>query len=176
MTNSPKNLRLRQKGVDGATLEPYLRERRKIQRCVDLMDPNFRRLRYIRYADDFLLGFAGPRAEAEAIKDRIGMFLRDNLKLELSPEKTLITHAGTENARFLGYEIGVRDRREQTGVVVLLLPAQKLETKISKYRRDGKSVHRPELISSADFTIVQKYGAEYEVSSSIMLMPATDIG
>nr|WP_242437880.1 reverse transcriptase domain-containing protein [Streptomyces sp. NBRC 109436] len=68
-------------------------------------DPAYRRLRYIRYADDHLLGFTGPKAEAEQIKQRLTQFLRDELKLELSQEKTLITHARTGAARFLGYEI-----------------------------------------------------------------------
>ena len=67
--------------------------------------PGYRRLRYCRYADDHLLGFAGPKAEAEQIKQRLAEFLRDELKLELSDDKTLITHARTGAARFLGYEI-----------------------------------------------------------------------
>src|SRR5439155_13033868 len=74
---------------------------------VDPADPDYRRLRYIRYADDFLLGFAGPKAEAEEIKTRIGRFLKETLKLELSEEKTLITHAATKAAKFLGYELTV---------------------------------------------------------------------
>jgi hypothetical protein len=61
-------------------------------------DPEFRRLRYVRYADDFLLGFIGPRHEAEAIKDQLGEFLRDQLKLELSEAKTLLTHASSDAA------------------------------------------------------------------------------
>ena len=52
-----------------------------------------------------LLGFSGPRDEAEQIKVRMREFLQDELKLELSQEKTLITNARTEAARFLGYEI-----------------------------------------------------------------------
>ena len=47
-------------------------------------DPGYRRLRYVRYADDLLLGFAGPKHEAEEIKSKIAAFLRDELKLELS--------------------------------------------------------------------------------------------
>ena len=73
-------------------------------------DPGYRRLRYCRYADDTLLGFAGPKAEAEQIKRRLAEFLRDDLKLDLSPDKTLITHARTQRARFLGYEISVAGR------------------------------------------------------------------
>jgi group II intron reverse transcriptase/maturase len=66
-------------------------------------DPDYRRLKYVRFADDFLLGFIGPRSEAEEIKRQLGDFLRDELKLELSQAKTLITHARSEAARFLGY-------------------------------------------------------------------------
>jgi group II intron reverse transcriptase/maturase len=78
-------------------------------------DPGYRRLKYARYADDFILGFSGPESEAEVIKGRIGDFLRDQLKLELSPEKTLITHASGK-ARFLGYEITTWDKRESKSV------------------------------------------------------------
>src|SRR6266511_3781119 len=55
-----------------------------------------------------LLGFTGPKAEAEVIKQRLAGFLRDELKLELSYHKTLITHACTGAAGFLGYEITVQ--------------------------------------------------------------------
>jgi group II intron reverse transcriptase/maturase len=104
----------------------------------DARDPGYRRLRYCRYADDTLLGFAGPKAEAEQIKRRLAEFLRDDLKLDLSPDKTLITHARTQRARFLGYEISVagrnhrtrrpsasdkRNRRSLNGMVVLHVPA-----------------------------------------------------
>src|SRR2546425_13291456 len=67
----------------------------------DPKDPEYRRLRYVRYADDFLLGFAGPMTEAKEIKDKITTFLGTELKLTLSAEKTLITHANTDRARFL---------------------------------------------------------------------------
>ena len=64
------------------------RELRKQLRSMpsgDPRDPGYRRLHYCRYADDTLLGFAGPKAEAEEIKARLAAFLRDDLKLELSP-------------------------------------------------------------------------------------------
>jgi retron-type reverse transcriptase len=72
---------------------------------LDPADPEYRRLRYIRYADDWLIGFVGPKSEAEAIKQQLEEYLRDHLKLELSRTKTLITHAREERARFLGYEV-----------------------------------------------------------------------
>jgi group II intron reverse transcriptase/maturase len=76
--------------------------------ALDPMDPGYRRLRYLRYADDHLLGFTGPRAEAEQIKARLAEFLRDDLGLVLSASKTLITHARSQRARFLGYDITVQ--------------------------------------------------------------------
>jgi hypothetical protein len=58
----------------------------------DPMDPGYRRLKYLRYADDHILGFIGPKAEAEEIKARLAAFLRETLGLELNQAKTLITH------------------------------------------------------------------------------------
>lgn len=46
----------------------------------DVNDPGYRRLKYVRYADDFLLGFVGPRSEAEEIKHYLRKFLRDERK------------------------------------------------------------------------------------------------
>ena len=85
-----------------------LRRRMVSLPSADPDDPGFRRLRYCRYADDHLLGFTGPKAEAEEITQRLGQFLREDLKLELSQDKTLITHARTGAAQFLGYEITVQ--------------------------------------------------------------------
>ena len=60
-----------------------------------------------------LLGFTGPRAEAEQIKQRLAAFLHDDLKLELNEDKTLITHARTQAASFLGYQITVQHSRNR---------------------------------------------------------------
>src|SRR3954447_19255140 len=76
-----------------------LRRRMVSLPSADPDDPGYRRLRYCRYADDHLLGFAGPKAEAEKIKQRLAEFLRDELKLDLSQDKTLIPHARTGVAR-----------------------------------------------------------------------------
>ncbi|GHO68352.1 hypothetical protein KSC_072440 [Ktedonobacter sp. SOSP1-52] len=136
----------------------------------DPYDPDYRRLRYVRYADDTLLGFAGPREEAEGIKRQLGEFLRDHLKLELSQEKTLITHAHTEVARFLGYEIATQhentkhDRfghRSVNGRIVLRAPTTVIERKCSIYMKHGKPTHRPELRNDDDFTIMSRYQLEY---------------
>jgi group II intron reverse transcriptase/maturase len=136
----------------------------------DTNDPDFRRLKYVRYADDFLLGFIGPKAEAEHIKEEIGIFLRDMLKLEMSEAKTLVTHARTEAAHFLGYEIhtlqdnsqrGKDKRRSINGKVGLRVPRKVVEEKCQKYTRNGKPERRPELMENSDFTILSTYQAEY---------------
>jgi len=135
-----------------------------------LDDPDYRRLRYIRYADDFLLGFIGPRSEALEIKQRIGDFLRDHLKLELSEEKTLITHARSEAARFLGYEIETmnddqkrdeRGRRTINGVIGLKIPLEVIKEHCRPLMQDGKPIHRKELTNNQLFTIVDQYQSEY---------------
>src|SRR5919109_1288787 len=118
-----------------------LRRRMVSLSSADPDDPGYRRLRYCRYADDHLLGFAGPKAEAEEIKQRLAEFLRDELKLELSRDKTLITHARTGAARFLGYEITTqhnsrkitRGRRAVNGQVALRVPLDVIRTKCGPY-------------------------------------------
>ncbi|MBR7828533.1 hypothetical protein KDK95_19635 [Actinospica sp. MGRD01-02] len=135
----------------------------------DPMDPGYRRLRYIRYADDVLLGFAGPKAEAEKIKARLAVFLREELKLELSHDKTLITHARTGAARFLGYEITVQHsstrithrRRSVNGVIRLRVPTSMIEAKCTRFMKRGKPVHRSDLMGSTDREIIGRFGAEY---------------
>jgi hypothetical protein len=123
-----------------------------------------------------LLGFAGPKAEAEQIKRRLAAFLRDELKLELSPEKTLITHARTQRARFLGYEISVassnrrtlrrcvrtrRNSRTLNGAIALHVPASVVKANSAPYLSRGKPACRNPMIKEADHTIVGRFGAEY---------------
>jgi group II intron reverse transcriptase/maturase len=142
----------------------------------DPRDPGYRRLRYCRYADDTLLGFAGPKAEAEEIKEKLAAFLREDLKLELSPGKTLITHARTQRARFLGYEISVasrdhrtrrpsetdrRNRRSLNGTIVLHVPASVVKAKSAPYLSRGKPARRNPMVNDSDYNIVARFGAEY---------------
>jgi len=136
---------------------------------LDPQDPEYRRLRYVRYADDFLLGFCGPRAEAEEIKRRLAEFLRDTLKLELSQAKTLVTSARSEAARFLGYEVVILQedekrtagRRSINGQIGLKVPADVIAAKCAPYMRRGKPVHRPERLHESPFSMVAKYQAEF---------------
>jgi group II intron reverse transcriptase/maturase len=135
----------------------------------DPMDPGYRRLKYIRYADDVLLGFTGPKAEAEQIKAKLAGFLRETLGLELNQDKTLITHARSQRARFLGYHITVQHsstkisngRRSANGKIALKVPPDVVRAQCARYRKHGKSWHRPRLQNLDDYDIVRVYGAEY---------------
>ena len=135
----------------------------------DPMDPGYRRLKYIRYADDHILGFIGPKAEAEEIKGRLAAFLRETLGLELNDAKTLITHARSQRARFLGYDISVwhcntkitSGRRAANGKIVLRVPPDVVTAQCARYRKHGKPWHRSRLQNLDDYDIVRKYGAEY---------------
>jgi group II intron reverse transcriptase/maturase len=135
----------------------------------DPMDPGYRRLKYLRYADDHVLGFIGPKAEAEQIKAALAAFLRETLALELNQPKTLITHARTRAARFLGYEITVQHGntkltggiRSANGRIALRVPPDVIKAKCAPYRRRGKPWHRPGLQNLPDYDIVRIYGAEY---------------
>lgn len=82
-------------------------ERRKLP----YKDATDKKLVYVRYADDFIIGISGTKEEAEKIKHELKGFISKNLNLELSEEKTKITHS-SENARFLGYDINVRRNNE----------------------------------------------------------------
>jgi group II intron reverse transcriptase/maturase len=132
-------------------------------------DPNYRRLRYIRYADDHLLGFTGPKAEARQIREQLARFLREELKLELNADKTLITHGRTQAARFLGYDIIVQHadhkitngRRRVNGTIGLRVPAKVIKASIAPHTRRGKPASRPAAVNLSDYHIVARFGAEY---------------
>ena len=72
---------------------------------IDVMDSSFTRVRYVRYADDFLVGVIGNKALAKTIKQEISDFLKVKLKLRLSDDKTKITNAKHDEANFLGFRI-----------------------------------------------------------------------
>jgi len=153
------------KREDFEEVKRLVRERRKLM-AVAPVDPDYRRLRYVRYADDFLLGFVGPKSEAEVIRERLAEFLWTKLKLTLSKDKTLITHACDERAKFLGYEIKVTrngnlisddGRRATNGAIALLMPQKVVRQYRDRYSKGGKIIHRSELTSDTDYTILQRY-------------------
>jgi group II intron reverse transcriptase/maturase len=159
--------RARMRG-DRAAARDLRRQLRTLPRD-DPMDPGYRRLKYLRYADDHILGFIGPKAEAEEIKARLAAFLRETLGLELNQTKTLITHARTQRARFLGYDISVwhcntritGGRRAINGKIALKVPPHVVKAQCARYRSHGKPWYRSRLQNLDDYDIVRTYGAEY---------------
>ena len=149
----------------------------------DPMDPGYRRLRYCRYADDHIVGFTGPKAEAEEIKAKLATFLRESLGLELNQDKTLITHARSQPARFLGYNVIVQHcdtkltngARSANGRIALRVPPDVVKAQCARYRMHGKPWHRPRLQNLPDYDIVRIYGAEYRGVVNYYLL-AQDVG
>lgn len=162
-----------------------LKEKLKIQKSMTPtvpIDTNYKPIQYTRYADDFLVGVIGSKEDAETIKSDIKKFLEETLKLEMSDEKTKITHTG-DRARFLGYDVTVsRDQtlkktvngkvqRTQSGVVKLYVPREKWVNKLIEYKaikikinENGKerfvALHRGKLVNQSDIEILARYNAE----------------
>lgn len=127
------------------SLEKKLNLRKELRKVPtgDPMDPNFVRVRYVRYADDFLISVIGPHSLASEIKSLVGEFLDKELRLKMSESKTLITHASKEKASFLGAEIQWRTHSNKkviltkagkksriTARIALLAPIEKLIRKL----------------------------------------------
>jgi group II intron reverse transcriptase/maturase len=136
----------------------------------DPHDPNFRRLWYVRYADDFLLGLTGSKREAVDIKQTLATFLRDELHLELNADKTLVTHAHDDCATFLGYEVHAlhedskHDHRQQrcmNGSIGLRVPTRVLRAKRAEYLRRSKPTPFPQRTLDDAYSIVAQYQAEW---------------
>lgn len=147
----------------------------------DPMDNEYRRVVYVRYADDFLIGVIGSKADAKQVKADVGMFISNELHLEMSSEKTLITH-GNDFAHFLGYEITVSSeqnstrmktgytKRSYTGRIKLYVPKEKWLNRLLSYGAlkinlvEGKEVweptRRPGLMRLDDIEILNQYNAE----------------
>jgi hypothetical protein len=145
------------------------------------MDENFRRMRYVRYADDFLIGVIGSKEDCVKAKEDIKNYLSDTLKLELSEEKTLITNS-SDKAKFLGYEVTIRrsekTRKDNRGVTrrslnhrtVLLLPMKVMRKKLLAYgamkiivengKEKWQSTSRPFLRNNDDLEILNRYNSE----------------
>jgi hypothetical protein len=163
--------------ADGIKLYNQLKTQRRQLPSRNPYDPDYRRLKYVRYCDDFILGYIGTRQEALEIKQRIQEFLKLHLHLDLSEKKTLVTHATYERARFLNYEIHIarnntrlvnnrkdakRTGRAINGAVILSVPAEVATEWENRFCTKGKVTHRPELLYCSDFEIIQTYGLEFQ--------------
>lgn len=149
--------------------------------CIEPMDENYRRIKYVRYADDFLIGVIGTKAECQTIKADISNYMTDKLGLDLSDEKTLITNA-KDKAKFLGYEIFVRSkafkhrdkrgvmRRFGNGSVILHVNMEVAKLKLIEYgamrivQEGGHDIWKPKprsfMIGNQVENIVAQYNTE----------------
>jgi len=172
-------------GTEKERLQEEIRELDKIHLsipCKDPTDGNFRRLQYVRYADDFLVGIIGAKADAERIKADLHDYLSDKLMLELSEEKTLVTNA-TNGARFLGFDVRAREQSNLTrktkhgrkarnygGHIVLEVPTDLIQKKllelgamkinVANGAEIWKSTHRSKLVCREDWVILEQYNGE----------------
>lgn len=163
------------------------------------MDDRYKRIQYVRYADDFLIGVIGSKSDAEQIKSDIGKFFKEHLKLELSEEKTLITNSKNK-ARFLGYDVTVCNdnslakvkgrgtTRIYTNKIKLYLPKDKWIGKLLNYgvlkivskpkeKEVWKPLQRDEYIFLPPHEIVRKYNAQirgiynyYRLASNVSVL------
>lgn len=177
--NTKKKIDRRSEGDERNRLIAYYTELGKLMRKTPAKLCNDRKLKYVRYADDFLIAVNGSKEDCEMIKAKLTEFIRNELKMELSQEKTLITHSN-ETARFLGYDVRVRrdqqvkpwkncKQRTMNNTVELLIP---LKDKVEKYlfnkgvakqRSDNgklEPVARVDLTRHTDLEIVTTYDAE----------------
>jgi hypothetical protein len=155
----------------------------------DPKDSTYRRLLYKRYADDYLFGFIGSKTEAEEIKEKARVKLQE-LGLIQSEEKTRITNAKEERAKFLGFEIGTsRDgrksyakangrsyrRRSTQGTITLQVPQKTATSYVETYSKAGKPFLKFSLTNASDFEIIRHYG---EVWRGLVnyYMPAHNVG
>lgn len=139
---------------------------------------DYKNLQYVRYADDFILAVLGNKEDCQRIKKELSEFLSEKLKLELSEEKTLITHS-RERARFLNYQIQIRENykifEDKNGIkrrvgnlgIVLYMPHDVVIDYITKKKvvEDVNSPHwrgksRPYLQVISDLEIITTYNAE----------------
>jgi len=169
-----------------AALRLEIKERRKELKTIhyaDPMDESFKRIIYVRYADDFLIGVIGNKEDAVKVKEDVREFLKGKLHLEMSEEKTLVTH-GSDFATFLGFEVTICNKQMQKktkrgytkrsnyGKVLINVPKDKWMNKLLKYgalkihydKGDGHEVWEPvkrtELMNLRDEEIVRRYNAE----------------
>lgn len=137
-------------------------------------DPEFKRLRYARYADDSLLSVIGSKKDAETIKRKLGDYIK-SIGLEMSEGKTLITHAKNGKARFLNYYIGMNwdntnvtkckngaRKRSINGNIILEMPSDVYNEWKAKATKGEVTRHRPELLHLSDYDIISTFETELQ--------------
>ncbi len=182
MTRVKQKIKKAEEAGNMAEKERLLKELKKLRSqllktpCKSQTD---KEIKYVRYADDFIIGVRGSREDCEEIKRKLSCFIRDSLKMELSEEKTLITHSNTY-ARFLGYDMRIRrsnvikpngrgtTQRTMSNHMELAVPlGDKIQPFLFKHgvvkqKENGElePVHRNDLLRLTDLEMVSAYDAE----------------
>ena len=160
-------VRARKSGQEAEVLR--LRQQLRNMPTQNIEDKTYRRLWYVRYADDFLLGVIGPKAKAMEIKEKLSRYLQEKLHLELNTKKTLVTHAGDGRAKFLGYEVHTfhcdtkcnARGRSINGRIGLRVPRQAIQDQSQRYLSHGKPIPLMQRIDDDPYSIIAQYQAEY---------------
>ena len=152
--------------------DEYLRQMQNIP-ALDPMDKNYQRVKYVRYADDFVVFIIGSEATANEIKERIAGFMQKELHLELSREKTKITNLSDKRVRFLGYEITKsqentkqvvdsigRKKRSVNGTIQLVVPGDVIREKLKPFIKKGKPYQVGARVNLPVIEIISQYNAE----------------
>lgn len=182
LTNKAHHLRskLERKGSNPQLINELKELRKEMHSTPSVIEntDKYKRLRYCRYADDFLLGVIGSYNDAKMLMNSIELFLKDELSLQTSPEKTGITRA-TKGVDFLGYGIKIAydekvvrrningrvyKQRSYRGNIDLLIHDRKMmefcHSKGYGNWETKKSTHRSLLLNSSDMEIVEVFNAE----------------
>lgn len=153
---------------DDERVKELIKQRRTIP-SIDTQDPGFRRMSYVRYADDFLISFTGSKTEAKEILAKVEAYLNSELGFNTNESKSKITHARSGQARFLGYGISIlhcnnkvtrvklAKRRNINGVVRLGLPKGYIREQTKKHTENGKPIHRSYLMDNSVGEIIDVY-------------------
>ena len=152
--------------------DDYLKQMQSMP-ALDPMDKNYLRVKYVRYADDFIVCIIGSKAMAEEVKEKIADFMSKELRLELNKEKTRITNLSDKHVEFLGYEISKskentkqvvdtlgRKKRSVNGTIQLLVPRKVIQEKLKPFRKKGKSYPYVARVNLPVMDIIALYNAE----------------
>ena len=145
--------------------------------AADYQDAGYTRVKFLRYADDVVIGVIGQKRLAVQVKSEVASFLQAELKLQLNEEKTCIIHLATEKARFLGYDFksatsrlrrrNLQDKGSPHNVkqtvatgsrnITLLVPLQEISGKLQKYMAGGQPTSMAGFINQPIGHIIEHY-------------------
>jgi len=120
-------------GEKSSTEVESIRKKIRITPSKDPRDPNFCRVEYVRYADDFRIGVGGSRQRTDQLKGEVTRFLKEELLRERNPEKTLVTKF-TKGVNFLGATISKKMGTEKPRRLITKGPAKGIRTRVSPRR------------------------------------------